>query len=187
MSEQSIEMAGGVKTAKPKNIFDKAAVGFFSVVIVIGTIGLTCVLTGAAAARYIFRVNFFGFEEIAILLAFWVYFAGAAYGAYNNTHISVDLIDSYLKEGRFKRIMTFLRWLVTASVCGLFTYYAYRFFEFGFVGPLGNFRFRPATQFWRIPMWTSYLAVFVGFVFIEIYFIRNLISSVKALFQKEGN
>ena len=186
MPEQSIETAGNVKTAKQRNSFDKAAIGFFSAVIVVGTIGLAGVLTGAAAARYLFMVNFYGFEEIAILLAFWVYFAGAAYGAYNNTHICVDFVDSYLRDGLIKRFMTFIRWLFTASVCGLFTYYAYFFFEFGLLGPLGDFRFQPSTQFWRIPMWTSYLAILVGFIFMEIYFIRNLILSAKALFPKLG-
>jgi len=183
MPEQtSSEIVGVVETGKPKNKFDKIVIFFFSVVIVVGTIGLTCVLAGAAIARYVFRLNFYGFEEIAVLIAFWLYFAGATYGSYNRTHIAVSVVESYLQESLTKRILFFSRHLITVCVCALFTYYAYDFFEFGFFGPLGDFRFRPTTQLWRIPMWTSYLAVLVGFIFMEIYFIRDLILSGKALF-----
>jgi TRAP-type C4-dicarboxylate transport system permease small subunit len=167
-----------------KNKFDKIVIGFFSLVLVIGTIAITGVLTWATVSRYVFKRNFMGFEEIAILIACWLYFAGAAYAAYNNTHIAVSVVDSYLKDSMTKRILIFIRWLITAAVCGLFTYYAYDFFMFNFLGPLGDFRFQPTTQLWRIPMWASVLAVFVGFVFMEIYFIRNMVLSGKALFQK---
>ena len=186
MPEQT-ETAVNVEAAKPKNIFDKVVIGFFSIVIGIGTIGLTGVLTWVTVSRYIFQTNFSGFEEICVLLACWLYFAGATYGAYNNTHIAVSVVDSYMQDSLKKRGLIFLRWLTTASVCGLFVYYAYDFFAFNFFGPLGDFRFQPTSQIWRIPMWTSVLAVFVGFIFMEIYFIRNMIISGKALFQKNHN
>jgi TRAP-type C4-dicarboxylate transport system permease small subunit len=165
-----------------KNIFDKIVIGFFSLVLVLGTIAITGVLTWATVSRYVFQISFMGFEEIAILIACWLYFAGAAYAAYNNTHIAVSVVDSYLEDSLIKRILIFTRWLITASVCGLFTYYAYDFFMFNFMGPLGDFRFQPTSQLRRIPMWTSVMAVLVGFVFMEYYFIRNMILSGKALF-----
>jgi len=178
------EIAETVEAVKPKNIFDKIVIGFFSLVLVLGTIAITGVLAWATVSRYVFKINFVGFEEIAILIACWLYFAGAAYAAFNNTHIAVSVVDSYLQDSFTKRLLIFIRWLITASVCGLFTYYAYDFFAFGFFGPLGNFRFQPTSQLWRIPLWTSYLAVFVGFIFMEVYFIRNAFLSGKALFHK---
>ena len=182
MTDNSVcEIAEVTEATKPKNIFDKILVGGFSIIIAVCSVVLTLIIAGAASARYIFMVNFYGYEELAVLVAFWFYFIGAAYGAYNNTHVSADIVDAYLKEGTLKRVMTFLRSLVTVSVCGLFTYYGFAFFDFGFRGPLGTFTFIPTSMVWRIPLWTSYGAILFGLIFMEIYFFRNLVLSVIAL------
>ena len=188
MSEQTnnnvMESVG--KTLRPTNIFDKIVIFFCSFVLVIGTLILTGVLTGATAARYLFHVNFYGWDEIAVLLAFWLYFAGAAYGAFNRTHITVSIVDSYVKEGQFKNILLFIRQLVTVIACGFFTYYALRAFEFQFFGPgpRWEFRFQPRTQLLRIPVWTSYLPILIGFILMQLYFTRDLILSFIALSRK---
>lgn len=182
MTEHSVcEVSEITEAVKPKNLFDKIVVGAFSVAIVFCSTLLTLIIAGAALARYVFLVNFYGYEEIAVLVGFWFYFIGSAYGAYNNTHVSADIVDAYLKEGPLKRIMTFLRCLITFSVCGLFTYYGFAFFDFGFRGPLGTFQFLPTSMVWRIPLWTSYGAIFFGLIFMEIYFFRNLVLSIIAL------
>lgn len=187
MSEKSLCEAAEVnKAEKLGSKLNKILITVFSVVIALGSIALTCIIAGAAAARYVFKTNFYGYEEIAVLVAFWLYFSGAAYGAYNNTHVSADVVDAYFPESRVKRLLTFLRWLVTVCICGLFTFYGYGFFEFGFVGPLGNFQFLPTSMVWRIPLWTSYSAIFIGLIFMEVYFFRNLLISAKALFIKTG-
>jgi TRAP-type C4-dicarboxylate transport system permease small subunit len=182
MSEQSLsEIADVVETQKPRNMFDKIVVGGFSIVLAVNALLLTLVVCGAASARYLFKINFYGYDEIVILLAFWFYFIGAAYGSYNNTHVTADVVDAYFPDGSTKRALTFIRQLITASICGVFTYFAFNFFLFGFVGPLGNFTFQPKTMVWRIPLWISYSSVFVGLFFMEIYFLRNLVLGAKAL------
>lgn len=185
MSEKALsETTEAPKAEKLGSKVNRVFIAVFSIIIVLGSVGLTLIIAGAATARYVFKSDFYGYEEIAVLVAFWLYFIGAAYGAYNNTHVSADVVDAYFPEGQAKRVLTFLRWLVTVAVCGLFVRYGYDFFEFGFIGPLGNFQFLPTSMSWRIPLWTSYAAIFVGLIFMEIYFLRNLIISAKALFRK---
>ena len=187
MSEQSLcEIAEVVETQKPRNAFDRIVVGGFSIVLAVNALVLTLIICGAASARYLFKINFYGYDEIAILLAFWFYFIGAAYGSYNNTHVTADVVDAYLPEGFAKRVLTFVRHLITASICGTFVYFGYNFFMFGFAGPLGNFTFQPKSMVWRIPLWTSYSAIFIGLIFMEIYFLRNVVLSAKALFAGRG-
>lgn len=168
-------------TANTRNMFDKVLIRLVSIVLFANTLILTCIITGAAAARYIFKVNFYGYEEIAVLFAFWFYFAGAAYGAYNNTHVSADVVDAYFPDGRTKQVIALIRHIVTACVCALFVYYAYGFFDFGLRGPMGNFQFQPKSMVWRIPHWTSYLAILIGLIVMDIYFIRNAVLSARAL------
>lgn len=187
MSEQSVcEIAEEVESDnKPKNMFDKILIGGISVVLAINSLVLTLLIVGAASARYVFKVNFYGYDEIVVFFAFWFYFLGASYGSYNRTHVSADVVDAYAQEGPTKRLLAFIRHLVTVVVCGLFVYYGFAFFEFGFVGPLGNFTFQPKSMVWRIPLWTSYSAIFAGLIFMEIYFVRDLVLSARALFAKE--
>lgn len=187
MSEQSLcDIADVVEEKKPKNKFDRILVGGFSIVLAANSLLLTLIIVGAAASRYVFKVNFYGYDEIAVLVAFWLYFIGAGYGSYNNTHVSADVVDAYMPEGTMKKFFALLRHLITVGVCGLFMYYGYAFFMFGFAGPLGNFTFQPKSMVWRIPLWTSYGAISAGLVFMEIYFARNLVQSAKALFSKEA-
>jgi TRAP-type C4-dicarboxylate transport system permease small subunit len=167
-----------------KNIFDKICVGFFSVVIVVNSLIMTLMITCAALARYVFKFNFYGYDEIVVLVAFWMYFLGAGYGAYNNSHVSADIVDAYFPECATRRILRVLRWLITCVACGLFVYYGYGYIKFSFLGPLGNFMAIPKSMVWRIPLWTSQAAIFSGLIFMEIYFLRNLVLSVGALLRR---
>jgi TRAP-type C4-dicarboxylate transport system permease small subunit len=161
------------------NRFDKIVTGAFSIIIVVNSLLITLIIVAAAASRYIFKINFIGYDEIAVIVAFWFYFIGAAYGAYNNSHVTADVVDAYLPQGALKRTLTLIRWLATSLACGLFVYYGYNYFMFSFKGPLGNFQFQPKSMTWRIPLWITHSGIFIGLIFMEIYFLRNLARSAK--------
>ena len=135
--------------------------------------------------RYVLKGDLYGYEEWVKLLAFWLYFMGAAIGAYNRTHVSADLVHAYLPPGIIKKSMIFLKDLVTVVVTLLFVWYGYDFFMFGFMGPLGTGIAIPKTTIWRISLWTSYLAVFSGLIFMALYFTRDLVLSTLALFGRD--
>ena len=107
---------------------------------------------------------------------------GAGFGAYAGTHVSADLVQSYVKEGTFKRLLIFTKTFITLGVTLLFTWYGYDFFIFGFTGPLGTGVAIPKTVAWRIPLWTAYSAIFVGLLSMSYYFTWDLIKAGKALF-----
>jgi TRAP-type C4-dicarboxylate transport system permease small subunit len=54
-----------------------------------------CVSTAAVFTevilRYCFNTSFVGIEELAAYCAFWMYFIGASYGAYERSHIKAEL------------------------------------------------------------------------------------------------
>ncbi len=181
MNENEIQLSDNELLFKKSNLFDRIIVSGFSIVSVVSSVVLTLLIAAAAFVRYVVGGDLYGYEEWVKLCAFWLYFAGGVLGAWNNTHVSADVIDAYLPEGGLKRLITFLRYLVTASVSVLFSYYAYVFFMFGFRGPLGTGIAIPMTTVWQIPLWTSYLAVFLGFLFMNWYFIVLLARSAGAL------
>jgi len=177
-----VEIEESVGFKQPSNIFDKIVVNSFSLVTFSMSILLTILISLATFTRYILKGDLYGYEEWVKLLAFWLYFSGAAIGAFNGTHVSADLVQSYVPDGKLKRFLVFLKDLVTVGVTGLFVWYGYDFFMFGFMGPLGTGVAIPMTTIWRIPLWTSYLAVFLGLVFMLYYFSVYLFKSAKELF-----
>ena len=171
-----------VNVRQPKCLFDKITISFYSVVCFVMSILLMVIITAATLMRYIFEMDLYGYEEWVKIFAFWLYFMGAGYGAFDGTHISADLISSYLKDGIFKRTLTFVKCLITLCVTLLFTKYGWDYFIFGFMGPLGTGVAIPRTVAWRIPLWTAYAAIFLGLLSMSYYFLWDTIRAGKALF-----
>lgn len=169
----------------PKNLFDRIAINGFSVACFFSTVALTLIICAATFFRYVVKGDLYGYEEWVKILAFWLYFLGAAIGSYNRTHVSADLVNAYLPEGKVKEALAFLKNLVTVGVSLLFAWYGYEFFMFGFQGPLGTGIAIPKTTVWRISLWVGYLSVFIGLVFMAIYFTRDLIQSMRILFRRK--
>lgn len=165
-----------------KNVFDWVVINGFSVICFAMSSLLTLIICAVTFFRYVIQGDLYGYEEWVKLFAFWLYFMGAAIGAYNRTHVSADLVNAYLEDGFLKNFLVFLKNLITVSVCILFTWYGYKFFMFGYAGPLGTGIAIPKTTVWRIGFWVSYLAVFLGLVFMSYYFLRDLFLSVRTLF-----
>lgn len=181
MTDCKVETTAGPK--KPRLLFDKIVINAFSFCVFTSSVLLTLIIVAATLARYVFKADLYGYEEWVKLFAFWLYFSGAAIGAFNGTHVSADIVQAYVPEGTLKRFLAFLKNLITVSVNGLFVWFGYDFFMFGFRGPLGTGIALPMTTVWRIPLWTSYLAIFLGLVFMLYYFSVELLKSAKALFR----
>jgi TRAP-type C4-dicarboxylate transport system permease small subunit len=143
---------------------------------------LAVIISAATVMRYILEMDLYGYEEWIKIFAFWLYFMGAGYGAFAGSHVSADLVQSYVKEGFIKRLLIFTKTVVTLGVTLLFTWYGWDFFYFGFAGPLGTGVAIPKTVAWRIPLWTGYLPILIGLFFMSYYFLWDMIRAAKALF-----
>jgi len=183
---------GVIPADQPKNPFDWIVINSFSIICFSATVILTLVICAAAFFRYILGGDLTGYEEWVKIFAFWLYFSAAAIGAYNRTHVSADLVQAYVPDGLFKDFLVFLKDLITVGVCLLFAWYGLKFFEFGFMGPLGSFMDPfgtriaiPTTNVWRISLWVGYLSVFLGLVFMAYYFARDLFYSTRTLLRRK--
>ena len=174
------EIQPGVR--KPKCIFDKITVSLYSIICFVMSMLLTVIISAATIMRYIFEMDLYGYEEWIKIFAFWLYFMGGGYGAFAGTHVSADLVQSYLKDGVIKRLMIFIKCTVTLGVTLLFTKYGWDYLIFGFLGPLGTGVAIPRTVAWRIPLWTAYVSIFIGLASMSYYFMWDLIRAAQALF-----
>ena len=164
------------------NTFDKVVTTTFAIICFVMAMTLAVIISMATVMRYILEMDLYGYEEWIKIFAFWLYFMGAAYGAYAGSHVSADLVQSYVREGFIKRVLLFTKTVITLGVTLLFTWYGWDFFYFGFMGPLGTGVAIPKTVAWRIPLWTGYLPIFIGLVFMSYYFTWDMVRASKSLF-----
>jgi len=149
------------------------------IVMTVSSMLIVLIIVFSVIARYFFHANLYGYEEIVTIFAFWLYFMGGAYGSYNGTHISADLMNVYLPEGNLKQFVYVIRDIVTIGMAFLFTYYAYDFFMFGFMGPLGTGVALPRSPVWRLPMAISYASVFLGYILMSFYFTVHFVHDLR--------
>lgn len=182
-ASDSAAVAGCAEAFRPPaNLFDKIAVHFFSIICFSMSALLMTIISAATVMRYIFKLDLYGYEEWIKIFAFWLYFIGAGFGAYAGTHVSADLVQSYLPDSFIKRLLLLARTIITLAVTLLFTWYGWDFFWFAFRGPLGTGIAIPKTVAWRIPLWTAYLSIFLGLVFMSYYFFWDMVKAAKELF-----
>lgn len=180
--QEEIEYVVPESSIRPTtNNFDKVVTRTFATICFVMAIALAVIISMATVMRYVLEMDLYGYEEWIQIFAFWLYFIGAAYGAFAGTHVCADLVQSYVHPGFIKRLLLVVRDTITLGVTLLFTWYGWDFFYFGLRGPLGTGVAIPKTVAWRIPLWTGYLPIFIGLVFMSYYFTWDLIRSSKAL------
>lgn len=187
MSDKAVDITEEESSAlrRPENIVDKIITFISGADIFITSVVLVVLISVATFVRYILQADLYGYDEWAKLLAIWLYFFGAAYGAYNESHVSADLVVAFLKDGAFRRLVLVVKDIISLCVCLLFMYYGWDYFYFSLTGPLGTGVAIPTTSVWRLPMWTYNLAIFLCLAIMAFYLLkyalRDLFSFFRAL------
>ena len=126
--------------------------------------------------RYVFKGNFYGSDEVIMLFAFWLYFMGAVYGSYENSHIKADLLNVYIKNMRKKDAVALLGQFLAIVVNTIVLVWAIRYFGSEIAkGGLSTGL--------KIPLVIPKSAVFFGFLLMEfyhvVYFIKNTLAFIR--------
>jgi len=122
--------------------------------------------------RYFLKLDLFGMEEIITICAFWMYFIGGSYGAYERSHISADLISSYVKNDRLRTTLKAITSVITAGLCLLFLKWAYDYFRWSLDA-------NPKTTALHIPLIIPQTAILIGFILMSFYFLVHLARDLK--------
>jgi len=123
---------------------------------------LAFLITIGAFLRYVLHINMYGIEEIIAFFAFWLYFAGAAYGSFENSHIQADIVSSFVTNLKIRLIIQTFVDGVVFLLCILGIYAAWGMVSF-------SFKMGSQTAIWRFPLWTLQGSVLFGFVFMTLY------------------
>lgn len=149
--------------------FQKIIMATSSILIV----GMICV---AVIARYIFQSDFYGSEELISMVAFWLYFMGAAQGSHDKSQISADIVSCYIHNDKRRRIMHIITDIVTVAICLLVTFWAVQFVAWGF-------KMNPKSPVFRLPMLIPQCAVGLGFILMSFYHLVYLVQDIRSHFR----
>lgn len=124
--------------------------------------------------RYFLKIPALWVEELCLYLIPWLYLLGASYGTYKRTYIVGGVVDMFFKNsprvlGWFKGGAALIC-LVASCVTAVLSYN-------NFIWLLG---INPRTTMLSLPLAYSRLSLAVGFSLMALYFLTELIESVRA-------
>lgn len=124
--------------------------------------------------RYVFNTDLFGIEELIIIPSMWMYFVGASYGTYKQTHISADLINSYVRSERIKQAIQLFNSIICFAIAIVFTIWANDFVS-------RNIQTGATSSGWNYPLYIPQSALLIGFALMCFYLLVLIIQQIKRL------
>ena len=120
--------------------------------------------------RYVLKLDFFGYDEIVMISAFWMYFIGSSYAMEKREHVRADILERILPprgKKNLRIIAGFAQTVVAIEATRLSVSYI-----------LNGFKIWPTTSAWNLPLVTSMSAVTVGFVLMAFYVIVQFLEEL---------
>lgn len=99
-------------------------------VLLVCGIVLTGLITVQVFTRYVLGISIFGIEELASFVAVYLYFIGAAHGAWERGHISASLVELVVPPGRLRNAIALFASLITVILSGWMSLWAWQYLAF---------------------------------------------------------
>lgn len=134
----------------------------------------SCVMVGVLGAvvlcRYVIHTDLFGYDEIVMISAFWMYFIGSSYAMEKREHVRADILERILPPIGIKWlhiISSILQTLIALETARLSIDYM-----------INGFKIWPTTSAWGLPLITSMSAVTIGMVIMAFYVVVQLLEEL---------
>ena len=140
-------------------------------ILVICSSGAMLVIVLSVIMRYILKSDLYGIEEIIVPLALWLYFIGGAYGSYEGSHISADIITELIKS---PKIIRGIKIFIAGAV--LFCSAVFAKWGLDFIG--WSIKVGGKSTSLQIPLLLSRIPLTICFVLMVLYSIYHLINVI---------
>lgn len=144
--------------------------------LIITSSAVTIIVVGSVVLREL-NMNFLGYEEILVIFAFWLYMLGSAYGSYEKSHITADIIIVMMKESMFKSVLTLIRDVLSVVFGIIFLIWVYEMVGW-------SIEMDTRTPAWRIPMAVGQGSMVVGLLLCNFYHIVYLYRDFQLFIRK---
>lgn len=162
---------------------DQVLMKFFNATMISANFILGLLILVGAFMRYVLKKDFYGQEEIVLMIAFWMYFIGSAVATREDSQVSADLLSSVLKSEKSQAVLALVRTVIT-----LFLYVILLKWSFDYLS--WSIAMRPTTAVYKIPMYIAHASLFVSFLLSVVYEFAHVVHAVvgvrKAFEKKTG-
>ena len=141
--------------------------GFMMIFIVI-------IVNAMVFSRYVFRVNMGGIEELPVYLMIGCVWLGAVSVAKKDAFVKIEIVDSFVKNQKIKKIIKIFNTFLSAVVITIFSKYAFVFFT-------RSIKYKDLSPAIGFPIWWVHIVVFIGSLGIAIYFWVNTIKYIREI------
>ena len=147
-------------------------------VLIFTGIAIVLLVTYYVITRYLLGTNFNGFEELCILIVVWMYFFGAANAGREQSHISADMLDLFVKNRRVFQVVVTIRRAICFLVAAVMAYLAWDFMMFSATRGA-------TTTILKIPMVCYHISLFLGITLMAVYDLCYLVNDIQKLFRPD--
>ncbi len=149
---------------------------FMRILMVIAAVPLVLLIFAQVWLRYVFQLPLLWVEEVAITPAFWMYMTGAAYAAYDRSHIRVGVMELAVKDERQRVKWRFVASVITLGLAALFLTWGFNFF-------LEDLIVGPKTATLRYPLIYARSSFFLSAGILGgVYFLTDTVDLARQLF-----
>lgn len=157
---------------------DKLCELFEEYILLITGTAVTMMILVNAAFR-ILEIDWFGAEELTLMVGVWLYFIGSIGAGRDNIHISGDMLNMFVKNKHVTYWFNALRDVISLVMSGVFTVWTLEFVTW-------QISLGARTAVYKLPNWIALIVIPVFFGFWTIYLLRNLIVHLSNRPAKEG-
>ncbi len=143
------------------------------VIMVAATASVVTTLVFVVLGRHIFHYNFLGYTEILVLSAFWMYFIGASYGSWEESHITADIMSQFVGE-RAKILLSIVSKTIQVILGLPMTYLSFEMLLF-------DIKTQQVTVDLEIPLLLNHAPIFIGFALMTFYALVYVVRDIYRL------
>lgn len=119
----------------------------------------------------IIQVDWFGAEELTLIVGVWLYFVGSICAGRENVHISGDMLNMFISNKHVTYWFNILRDVISLVMSGVFTVWTTQFLTW-------QISLGAQTAVYKVPNFISLIPVPLFFAFWTIYLLRNLVLQI---------
>lgn len=132
----------------------------------------------AGCMRYFLKMDFYGYEELTLFCAFWLYFMGSAIAGKKDTHINANMISMFCKNEAVIKVVDLVKIVISLVMCVFATKWCFDYV-------LWSIQLGSKSNVFKFPNVIAQFPMFVSFLVWTLYLIRDLVKAVLGFKNKE--
>jgi|SRR5690606_25231103 len=153
---------------------------FMRVIMFVAMIALGLLMAAQVFMRYVISAPFLGIEELAPLLALWVYFLGMAYCSRERDHIEGGMMTLVIRNPRILLVIRLLGSILVLVAVLFFLSFAWDYSAF-------NYSVGRRSAYMRLPKTIWDMSMITGLVLMAFYGMLQILAEGRALLARRGS